>query len=125
QPSRGLRFRPVELRPSALPQSLAVRTRLRAIAARAHRTPRARVVLRVVEEGPFAVVRAAGFEPRPASIGDGGMHARDDAAERARDAGRRGDERGAVVEEAKLDPPAAGDVVEHALRRSRVDLDVV
>ena len=83
---------------------LAVRVDLRAVAARAHRAPGARVVLRRVEVPPLAVVRAAGLQPAPGAVGHRVRDAHEDPPDRSGDAGRRGLEAHRAVREARREP---------------------
>src|SRR5438067_2232966 len=54
---------------------------LRTVAARLHRAPRARLVLRRVEERPAAVLRAAGLQAPPRPVRHAGRYLGEDAAD--------------------------------------------
>src|SRR2546423_9727045 len=103
----------------------AIRAGLLAVSARAHRAPGARLVPRVVDECPLAVLGTAGFEPPPRGVGNRSVDGRDDAPEGARDPLRCGEKAWGACREPKLHATTSRSLVQHSPRTDSVDLDVV
>src|SRR5205085_9712590 len=98
---------------------------LRTVAARLHRAPRARLVLRRVEERPAAVLRAAGLQAPPRPVRHAGRYLGEDAADRTGHAARRGLQARALLVEAHAEPRAPSGAVEHCCCAGDIGLDLV
>src|SRR2546423_15410072 len=103
----------------------AIRAGLLAVSARAHRAPGARLVPRVVDERPLAILGAAGLEPAPRAFGNRSVDGRDDTPEGARDPRRDGKKAGGTCREPKLHASTSRSLVQHSPCAGSLDFDVV
>src|SRR5206468_599282 len=105
------RARPLDVRVAR-----AVGAHLLAVAAALHRAPRARLILRGVEEDPAAVLGAARLHARPGAFAHCGRDLGDDAPERSANSRRLRLEVQVAAGEADAELGTTGDALEDRVR---------